>query len=62
MQLGEEIDRMKEMKRLCVTGETRITAREHISVAAVRLGRGKGSIPYLFLFIKKLLQKKEKIK
>lgn len=28
------------------------------SVVAVRLGRGKGCIPYLFLFIKKIIIKK----
>jgi hypothetical protein len=29
---------------------TRITVREHIVPKAVRLGRGKGIIPYLFMF------------
>jgi hypothetical protein len=30
LKVSEEFDKMKEMKRLYVTGETRITAREHI--------------------------------
>jgi hypothetical protein len=53
LKISGEFDNIKQTKRLCVTGETRITVREHIVSKPFAWAEVRDLIPYLFLYIRR---------